>query len=194
MGSISKSIGLASAKKKKKNSYKQIKVMEQRASALQARLEARRNMFLKAEQNTYGSDRPTGPTSLPSTAPPQPPASVPRNVKDALNILNSSKTNGDSDSNRRFSPDKNIQPPPYSETENSSAPETKNEKPEKIATTKKVKQLDGYVGFANLPNQVYRKAVKKGFEFTLMVVGESGLGKSTLINSMFLTDVYSAEH
>lgn len=36
---------------------------------------------------------------------------------------------------------------------------------------RKVKKLDGYVGFANLPNQVYRKAVKKGFEFTLMVVG-----------------------
>merc|ERR1711931_468269 len=52
------------------------------------------------------------------------------------------------------------------------------------------KQLDGYVGFAILPNQVYRKAVKKGFQFTLMVVGESGLGKSTLINSLFLTDVY----
>ena len=32
----------------------------------------------------------------------------------------------------------------------------------------------GYVGFANLPNQVHRKSVKKGFEFTLMVVGESG--------------------
>uniref|UniRef100_A0A8C4WWI9 Septin-7 n=1 Tax=Eptatretus burgeri TaxID=7764 RepID=A0A8C4WWI9_EPTBU len=46
------------------------------------------------------------------------------------------------------------------------------------------------MGFANLPNQVHRKSVKKGFEFTLMVVGESGLGKSTLINSLFLTDLY----
>ena len=34
------------------------------------------------------------------------------------------------------------------------------------------REVDGYVGFANLPNQVYRKAVKKGFEFSLMVVGE----------------------
>lgn len=33
-------------------------------------------------------------------------------------------------------------------------------------------ETPGYVGFANLPNQVHRKSVKKGFEFTLMVVGE----------------------
>ncbi|XP_076109779.1 septin-7-like isoform X4 [Mytilus galloprovincialis] len=56
------------------------------------------------------------------------------------------------------------------------------------------KELEGYVGFANLPNQVYRKSVKKGFEFTLMVVGESGLGKSTLINSLFLSDLYSSDY
>lgn len=32
--------------------------------------------------------------------------------------------------------------------------------------------MANYVGFANLPNQVHRKSVKKGFEFTLMVVGK----------------------
>lgn len=48
----------------------------------------------------------------------------------------------------------------------------------------------GEIGFATLPDQVHRKSVKKGFDFTLIVVGESGLGKSTLINSLFLTDIY----
>ena len=43
---------------------------------------------------------------------------------------------------------------------------------ENKAPERRTKELDGYVGFANLPNQVYRKAVKKGFDFTLMVVGE----------------------
>lgn len=33
------------------------------------------------------------------------------------------------------------------------------------------KKLNGYVGFANLPNQVHRKSVRKGFQFTAMVVG-----------------------
>lgn len=33
------------------------------------------------------------------------------------------------------------------------------------------KKLMGYVGFANLPNQVRRKSVRKGFQFTAMVVG-----------------------
>lgn len=46
------------------------------------------------------------------------------------------------------------------------------------------------LGFANLPNQVHRKSVKKGFEFTLMVVGECGLGKSTLVDSLFRSEIY----
>lgn len=62
-----------------------------------------------------------------------------------------------------------------------------------LPSRQKPMEISGYVGFANLPNQVYRKAVKRGFEFTLMVVGCSGLGKSTLINSMFLSDIYNAE-
>jgi septin 7 len=72
------------------------------------------------------------------------------------------------------------------------------------------KKLMGYVGFANLPNQVHRKSVRKGFQFTMMVVGsshqfsfllaaslnsssligESGLGKSTLVNTLFNTMLY----
>lgn len=59
------------------------------------------------------------------------------------------------------------------------------------ANLSKQRNLDGYVGFANLPNQVYRKSVKKGFEFNLMVIGESGLGKSTFINSLFLSELYN---
>ena len=47
---------------------------------------------------------------------------------------------------------------------------------------------DEVIGFASLPEQVHRKALKRGFDFTLMVVGESGLGKSTLVQSLFLNN------
>lgn len=46
-----------------------------------------------------------------------------------------------------------------------------------------------YLGFGNLPSHVQRKNAKKGYEFTLMVVGESGLGKTTLTNSLFMTKI-----
>jgi septin 7 len=73
---------------------------------------------------------------------------------------------------------------------NNTAPAANAVRPSSIS---KLKSLDGYVGFANLPNQVYRKAVKKGFEFNLIVIGESGLGKSTFINSLFLAELYNAQ-
>ena len=51
------------------------------------------------------------------------------------------------------------------------------------------KVINGYVGFNNLPNQIHRRYVKNGFQFTLMVVGESGLGKTTFINTLFNTQI-----
>ncbi|KAJ7352296.1 putative cell division control protein CDC3 [Mycena albidolilacea] len=47
------------------------------------------------------------------------------------------------------------------------------------------KKITGHVGFSNLPNQIRRKSFKDGFQLTVMVVGESGLGKTTLINTLF---------
>ncbi|KAI8866892.1 septin AspB [Ramicandelaber brevisporus] len=52
------------------------------------------------------------------------------------------------------------------------------------------KKLGGFVGFCNFPNQVHRRSIKKGFNFTLMVVGQSGLGKSTLVNTLFSTKLF----
>lgn len=47
------------------------------------------------------------------------------------------------------------------------------------------RQISGYVGFANLPKQWHRKSIKNGFNLNLLCVGKSGMGKTTLINSLF---------
>lgn len=43
------------------------------------------------------------------------------------------------------------------------------------------------IGIANLPNQRHKIVSRKGANFTIMVVGESGLGKTTFINTLFTT-------
>ncbi|KAG2360274.1 septin [Suillus spraguei] len=48
--------------------------------------------------------------------------------------------------------------------------------------------FDG-IGIANLPNQRHKIVAKHGAHFTMMVVGESGLGKTTLVNTLFTTEL-----
>jgi len=49
--------------------------------------------------------------------------------------------------------------------------------------------LEGYVGIDTLTEQIRKKALRRGFEFNIMVVGGSGLGKSTLVNTIFKSKV-----
>ncbi|CAR26054.1 hypothetical protein ZYGR_0E00310 [Zygosaccharomyces rouxii] len=53
------------------------------------------------------------------------------------------------------------------------------------------RKIPGFVGFANLPKQWHRKSIRRGFNFNLLVVSQRGLGKSTLINTLFNKDLDS---
>lgn len=56
------------------------------------------------------------------------------------------------------------------------------------------RQITGNVGFANLPKQWFRKSTRNGSNFNLLTVGKAGLGKTTLINSLFNQDFHSIEN
>ncbi|XP_033022747.1 septin-12 [Lacerta agilis] len=50
-------------------------------------------------------------------------------------------------------------------------------------------KLFGYVGIEAVMDQMRIKTMKTGFEFNIMVVGQSGLGKSTMVNTLFKSKV-----
>ncbi|XP_073999636.1 septin 2 [Rhodnius prolixus] len=52
-------------------------------------------------------------------------------------------------------------------------------------------KLSGHVGFDSLPDQLVNKSIQNGFIFNILCIGETGLGKSTLMDSLFNTSFES---
>jgi len=53
-------------------------------------------------------------------------------------------------------------------------------------------KLSGHVGFDSMPDQLVNKSVQNGFAFNILCIGETGLGKSTLMDSLFNTTFESS--
>ncbi len=49
-------------------------------------------------------------------------------------------------------------------------------------------KLKGYVGFDKIADQYVAKFSKTGFAFNILCIGDTGIGKSTLMNTLFNTD------
>ncbi|XP_066963302.1 septin-7 isoform X1 [Macrobrachium rosenbergii] len=159
-------------------------------------LQSKREMFFKSEGGSGGGSGgggPGGPLSAPSTAPPAPPVTSPATAPPPPPTATTTSTTGTTQPASVASIKEQLLTP-KERKEHKDEENKENKLVKEMVKERRPREVDGYVGFANLPNQVYRKAVKRGFEFSLMVVGESGLGKSTLINSMFLSDIYSNDH
>ncbi|KAI3631340.1 hypothetical protein MIR68_010830 [Amoeboaphelidium protococcarum] len=56
-----------------------------------------------------------------------------------------------------------------------------------MASTVTTSHPQSYIGFDTLVKQIEKKIVSRGFHFNIMLVGQSGLGKSTFVNSLFNT-------
>lgn len=55
------------------------------------------------------------------------------------------------------------------------------------------KSPSSYVGFDTITTQIEHRLLKRGFQFNVLVAGYSGLGKSTLINTLFSTHLIDSQ-
>uniref|UniRef100_A0A673B7Y6 Septin n=1 Tax=Sphaeramia orbicularis TaxID=375764 RepID=A0A673B7Y6_9TELE len=53
--------------------------------------------------------------------------------------------------------------------------------------------LSGHVGFDSLPDQLVNKSICQGFCFNILCIGETGIGKSTLMDTLFNTNFENFE-
>ncbi|KAJ1915486.1 cell division control protein [Mycoemilia scoparia] len=54
-------------------------------------------------------------------------------------------------------------------------------------------QHQEYVGYDTITQQMERKFLKRGFNFNVILVGESGMGKTTLVNSIFASHLVNSQ-
>lgn len=50
-----------------------------------------------------------------------------------------------------------------------------------------------HVGFDSITTQIEKKLLKRGFQFNVICVGQTGLGKSTLINTIFASNLVKSK-
>ncbi|KAG6812131.1 hypothetical protein H0H92_004245 [Tricholoma furcatifolium] len=54
-------------------------------------------------------------------------------------------------------------------------------------------RAESYVGFDSITQQIEHKLLKRGFQFNVIVAGQTGLGKSTLINTIFASHLIDSK-
>lgn len=61
------------------------------------------------------------------------------------------------------------------------------ERPISLTESFRALKLQGHVGFDSLPDQLVKRSVQEGYAFNILCIGETGIGKSTLMDSLFNT-------